>query len=186
MKDDANQKPASATTPAAKEAGKPPYNTQPAGLEQWLDTTFNTKAPFQLPYGLRVWLADNAWWLVLVGAGLSLIGVLQAYFAMNATENFVATYGMRDMVTVSRSSVYVSVLISVLSAVLLFMASSKLKLHEKDGWNLLYYNFLLASALSLLSGVLFNPFGLAVLVWFVIGFAIGAFVLFQIRRYFSK
>lgn len=170
-------------------AGNPPYDTQPAGWEQWFDTTFNKKAPFQFPDNIKDWLANNSWWLVLVGAGLSVLGILGAYSSLNMADKMITSYGLRSEVgmAVNANAVYLSILASIVSAVLLFMASSKLKLHQKAGWNLLYYNFLLGLAVSLVTMVLYASYDLVGRVLgFVIGMAIGAFILFQIRSRFSK
>jgi hypothetical protein len=169
------------------------YNTQPAGLEKKLDEIFYKKAPFQLPVGLTKWLADNSWWLVLVGAVLSVLGILSAYGTMNRIDQaglYLDSYsymGMSDTFNQSKNMLYVSMLSSAVSAVLLFMASSKLKAHLKSGWNLMYYSFLLNAAISLIGSLLFTPSTFVFsLIGFAIGFTIGAYILFQLRHYFAK
>lgn len=169
------------------------YNTQPAGLEKKLDEVFHKKAPFQLPAGLTKWLADNSWWLVLVGAVLSVMGIFSTYSTMNYIDQtgvYLDSYaypGAGQALGQSKNMLYVSMLTSAVAAVLLFMASSKLKTHQKAGWNLMYYNFLISAALSLVSSLLFTPATFVFsLIGFAIGFTIGAYILFQLRGYFTK
>lgn len=170
------------------------YDTQPPGLEKWLDETFHLKAPFQFPVGLSSWLANNSWWLALVGAVLSVLGVLSTYNSINyfnETTQMLGAYGATGatgaLLGQSVNLLYVSMASSAIAAVLLFLASSKLKAHQKAGWNLVYYNFLINAALSLVGSALFATATIVFsLIGFVIGFAIGAYILFQIRGYFTK
>jgi mannitol-specific phosphotransferase system IIBC component len=176
-----------------KHAGvSPAYNTQPAGLEKKLDEVFYKKAPFQLPAGLTKWLADNSWWIVLVGAVLSLFAIYSTYTSMTyvaQTSDLLGAYGYGydTVLTQSKNMLYVSMLSSAIGAVLLFMASSKLKVHEKAGWNLLYYNFLLNLAVTVVGTLVFAPASFLVsVIGFAIGFVIGAYILFQLRPRFAK
>lgn len=171
--------------------GNPAYNTQPAGLEQKLDEVFHKKAPFQFPAGLTNWLADNSWWLVLVGAVLSVLGILSTLSTMNYVNQAglyldSVAYPGTGSFQQSKNLLYVSMLSSAISAVLLFMASSKLKAHQKAGWNLMYYSFLINAVLSLVGSLVFSPGSFVYsLIGFAIGFVIGAYILFQLRAKFA-
>jgi hypothetical protein len=177
-----------------KETNQPhknvPYDTQPAGLEKALDGVFFKKSPMQLPPNVTKWLADNSWWIVLVGAVASVLSIFSLLSLVNTANNIDAlynTYGLGDTYARSTNSLYVSMIASAVSAVLLFMASSKLKAHQKAGWNLVYYNFLINAVISLVSFALSSPGLLAgSLIGFAIGFVIGAYLLFQLRGHFSK
>lgn len=166
------------------------YNTQPAGLEKWLDETYK-KGP-QLPDGGKKWLGDNAWWLALIGGILSLWG---AWGFWNASQ-YVSTIG-RWADDISRvtgvdygtSSLgfawYVALAAMVLQGVLLLMAFQKLKVHQKSGWNLLFYS----SLVSLVMGVVYimvPGYGAGSLIGTAIGAVIGWFFLFQARGKFVK
>lgn len=167
------------------------YDTQPAGFEKTLDEVFNKKAPFNLPAELTKWIADNSWWIVLVGAVLSALGILAALNTLNSLNNnfysLLNTYDVNGSISASKNSLYLSMLVSAVSAVLMFMAYPKLKAHKKSGWNLLYYNFLLGLILSIVSSVLFAGNNLVTSVLtLAVGFVIGAFILFQVRGYFTN
>ena len=178
-----------------KETNQPsknaPYNTQPAGLEKTLDGVFHLKAPFQFPPNVTKWLADNSWWLVLIGAAVSVLGIFSMFSAINTANQvdvLFDAYGVgNSYMTQSTNALYVSIIASAISAVLLFMASAKLKLYQKAGWNLLYYNFLINVVVALVSSALSSPVSLlGSLFILVIGFSIGAYILFQIRGHFAK
>lgn len=167
------------------------YDTQPAGLEKWVDETFNKKAPFKFPENFRTWLADNAWWLVLIGAILTLWSVWGAWQAAMYTSEIVnwanemsRAYG--GPVTTPQLGLfwYLAVAGLVIQCVMYFMASSKLREHKKSGWNLLFY----ASLVSLVVGLLYlfsSYFGAGSFIGTLIGTAIGWYVLFQIRDKFT-
>jgi flagellar biosynthesis protein FliR len=86
----------------------------------------------------------------------------------------------------SANVLYISMAVNAVSAVLLFMAFQKLKVHQKSGWNLVYYNMLLGITASLVSSVVFATYALVGgLIGVAIGLAIGGTLLFQIRKYFQ-
>lgn len=162
------------------------YNTQPAGLEKKLDELYS-KGPVHLPKGGQKWLADNAWWIVLVGAVLSLLSILtswQAIASFSALSNSLAgSYGYYAL-GYNAGYWWVMLIATVIETVLLFMAFQKLKEHKKDGWNLLFYVSLVSIVSVILAGLVSGT-----LVSMVLGAALGAliswFFLFEIRKYFK-
>lgn len=170
------------------EGHSPAYNTQPAGLEKWMDETLNKKSPVQLPAGAKKWLADNSWWMAIVGAALSLVSAWGTWQSANTANRVLEAFGVgnvyRQEIT---NAVWVSILMSLASAVILFMAQSKLKTHHKDGWNLLFYSFLLSFVLTAVSVVMNASYDLVGgIVGLAIGFVIGGWLLFQFRSQFTK
>lgn len=161
------------------------YNTQPAGLEKKLDELYG-KSPVHLPKGGQKWLADNAWWIVLVGAVLSLLSILsswQAITSFSAISSNLSGYGYYST-PFNAGYWWIMLLATAVETVLLFMAFQKLKEHKKDGWNLLFYVSLISIVAVLLAGMVSGAF-----VSMVFGAAIGAliswFFLFEIRSYFK-
>ncbi|MGB3023833.1 MAG: hypothetical protein WBB39_03445 [Candidatus Saccharimonadales bacterium] len=178
-----------APKPTAQHETAIAYNTQPAGLEKWMDTTFNKQSPVQLPAGVKKWFGNNLWWLAIVGGVLSLLGALSVWNAANMANTVLDAYG--DLATPYRqqigSAVYVSMATSVVGAALLLLAQGKLKEHRKEGWNLLFYNFLLSLVLSVVSVVMSGSYALVGgIVGLAIGFVIGGWLLFQFRSQFSR
>jgi hypothetical protein len=152
---------------------------------------FYQKSPLQIPPNITKWLADNSWWIVLVGAVASVLSIFSMFSLINTANQanvLFDAYGVGDSyLAQSTNALYLSIASSAISAVLLFIASSKLKVHQKAGWNLLYYSFLINIVVSVVSLVAFSPVSfVGSLVGTVLGFVIGAYILFQLRGHFSK
>ena len=151
-----------------------------------------SKAP-HLPENVRTWLAENAWWLVIIGVVLSVLGLLSLVSVL-----FLASAGL-SLAGVAAGGAYgaaagvalggvllVTTLFSaalfVVEVVLLGMAISPLKSHKKRGWNLLFYVALLNAVVTVVVHVL--SFDLVGLVWGLLWAAVGAYFLFETRNYF--
>lgn len=162
------------------------YNTQPAGLEKSLDGMYK-KWP-QLPEGFKKWLANNVWWLALVGAILSALSVLTSWnyaSQVSRVDDFARSYGVDLYNGGSSTYWWIMMAASAVEAVLLFMAFQKLKEHKKDGWNLLFYTSLVSVGATVLTAFMSKS-----VVGTLIGAAIGAliswFFLFAVRSKFTK
>jgi len=175
-----------------KHAHTPVFNTQPTGLEKWLDET-NRKLSFQLPEEGRKWIANNVWWLTLIGGILSLWGAW-GFWQLGHTvsswgrwaEEVGRAYGVDTAGTSSLGVTwYLALAVMLVQGVLLLVAFQQLKEHKKSGWNLLFYSSLLSVLLGFV--YIFVPgYGAANLIGWVIGAVISWFFLFQIRKYFVK
>ncbi len=178
------QKSTKSTTAVA--GANPAYTTQPKGLEQWFDTTFNKNFPVKLPTGLTKWLADNAWWLALVGAIVSAFSLLVTWQGLNTINTIYSAWDLNEYYAVPRNSAYLWMLEMAVSALLLFMAFQKLKVHQKSGWDLLYYNFLLSLIFAVVGIVLYPSMLVNSLISAAVVLVIGSVVLLQTRHYFNK
>lgn len=173
-----------------RESTGPAFNTQPAGLEKWVDQT--VKQLPAIPANGRKWLADNAWWLALVGGILSVWGLWSMWQAANLVnqlgawaDRISASYGVATTSSQLGVMWYAALAAMAVQAVLMFLAFQPLKEHKKSGWNLLFYS----SLVSLVVGVvyLFVPaYGISSLLGMVVGTAIGWYILFNIRGHFTK
>lgn len=162
------------------------YNTQPAGLEKSIDGMYK-KWP-QLPEGFKKWLADNVWWLALIGAVLSVLSVLSSWnYAMNVgrVSDIAGSYGVDLYYGYSATYWWIMLAASAVEAVLLFMAFQKLKLHQKDGWNLLFYTSLVSVVSVVVAGFVAGSV-VGTLIGAAIGALIGWYFLFAIRSKFTK
>ena len=157
-------------------------DTKSGGLEKWLDDMYK-KFPLQLPEGARKWIADNAWWLTLIGGVLTLWGVLSFWQVGHYVSDVARVYGV-DTSTNLGVTWYVALGTMLVQAILYLMAVPKLKNHQKSGWNLVFY----ASLVSVIMGLvyLFTPGYAGSIVGVVLGALIGWFFLFQVRSKFVK
>jgi len=161
------------------------------GLESSLNDVFGKSAP-GLPKGFKEFLVKIVPWLALLGGIFGLWSAWAIYRWVN-TSNGLADYanelsrafGGTDVVNYSWSlGLYIAVAVLVVTAVLYVMAFSPLQKFQKKGWDYLFY----ALILNLVYGVVvaFTAFGtFGNLFGALIGSAIGAYFLFQIRDYYT-
>jgi hypothetical protein len=146
-----------------------------------------------LPKNIHTWLADNAWWIVAIGAVLSALG---AFTVLSATlfvgsvltgagygYSSVAGAAVASATGVALVAALLSVASLVVSAVLFGLAVSPLKAHKKKGWDYVFAAELIAVAVSVVSVVV--SFNVGGLVSAVVGAAIGFYFLFEVRGHFG-
>jgi hypothetical protein len=139
-----------------------------------------------LPKNGQKWLAQNAWWLVLIGV---IFGVMGIFFVISVTllaGMFLAGFGGFAGVAaggIALLAVLVYLIFSIAEVVLSAMAIAPLKTMRTQGWTLLFMA-MLVNVLSLVFSFLFN-FNLFSLVWGLIIVAIAMFFLFEVRDYFT-
>lgn len=156
-----------------------------SGLEKWLDGVYKNVP--SLPEGVRKWLANNVWWLALIGGILGLLSAFGLWQAVQVANNLVynlgtysAAYGAQY-----RPLIWISLVVTVVQSVLLLMAYNGLKAHRKSGWNLLFYTSLL-SVVTIIAYLLTASYGFSNAIGSLIGMAISFYFLFQIRSYFTE
>lgn len=139
-----------------------------------------------LPEKGRRWIADNCWWIVLVGVillSLNILGVLGILLAGTMLLSVAAgVYGaMLGGVVALLALVWIA--LYILTTVLLAMAVGPLKLHKKRGWKLLF----LVTAISVIVEIsyVFVSADVGSFIGSMIGTAVGAYFLFEIREYFA-
>ncbi len=143
-----------------------------------------------LPAEVRAWLANNAWWLVLVGVvllGLSLFALiplvltalgLSAILGASLLGSYGYTNGMAWISTLF------ALVTAVVTLVLFILAVSPLKAKSKKGWSLLFLSLLVALVFDLASDVVnLSIFGIVTsLLWA----AVEGYFLFEIRDEFGR
>jgi hypothetical protein len=159
-------------------------------LEIRLDGWLNRKAPIKLPPEARRTLAGALWWISLIVGVMQLWGAWALWNIGHATDAAYTAY-LTDVYGETNPTIHLGLFYWVAFfcilgvGIITLVAAPKLKQMKKSGWNLLFYSMLLNAAfalLRLLSGVdgIFSGFFGAIL-----GAAIGSFLLFQVRDYFT-
>jgi len=143
------------------------------GLIAGLEPYFTTKAPFQLPEGGRVWIAEYSWIISLVLGLLSLPAVL----GLLALAGIVGSVGAS--VGVVMPLLWVSMLALIIQIGFLFWAVPGLRVQSySKGWKIVFYSELFSAAYAILSLSIGSIVGAA------IGLLIGFFFLFQVKSKF--
>ena len=157
-------------------------------LEKKLNDLY--KGAPHLPKEAQHWLADNVWWLALLGAILSLLGLLfiipllLAAFALTTVVSPIAGYGYySDPVGLGWLAVVVSIVSYIVTAVLLALAVNPLKVKAKKGWEFVFLSYVVNFGLSIVVAVL--SFNLGSVLGSVVGAVIGGYFLFEIYSYFG-
>lgn len=140
-----------------------------------------------LPQGGRKWLADNVWWIVLIAAvaggfgalALVLVTLLGGVFLAGAVFLFSAKFGGLSLLLA-----VVVVALSLVNLAVAIMAISPLKDKLKKGWLLLGLSLLIGCIAAILTDLIKQD-TLAV-VKEVVFLAIGVYVLFELRDYFTR
>lgn len=141
-----------------------------------------------LPKTFTQWLADNIWWLVIIGVVLSILSLLAliplALFAFGLSAS-VATAYTTDVSSFQGAWLSVGLQLAVLIAttVIEAFAISPLKVKAKKGWTLLFIAALVNTVANIIISLVdFNIFGIVTgLLWA----AVWGYVLFEIHGYFG-
>jgi hypothetical protein len=147
-----------------------------------------------LPTNWRKWISDNIWWITLVGVILSVIGLfglliilLGAVSFFGTTSVFYGAYVPAAYSGVQLFAGFVQLLFLVATVAITAMAVMPLRLMRKKGWDLLFLSFLVGIVAQIVGAVLMaNPSGIiTTLLSDLIGAAISAYFLFEVRSYFK-
>ena len=154
---------------------------QLAPLEESLAKVFKDLP--HLPKGLRDWLYENVWWLVIVGLVFSVFGVFAGLSSLAVLASL--TMGMYGVAFVGAWVVasIISLVVLVATIVVEAMAIQPLKNKQKRGWDLLFLSLIISvvgTAVTSLVGM--NVFGL---IGILIGAAIGGYLLFEMRGHYT-
>jgi len=142
-----------------------------------------------LPAAGQKWIAQNAWWIVLIGAIASAIGVLVTigaiftYLAVDTSVYYlVPVYGPGWII-----AQVVGMLFAAAIAIISGVAVSPLKAMSKKGWNILFVVILIEAVRVVLTSILsLSVIGFIFgIIFGAIGLAISAYFVFEIRSYFG-
>lgn len=147
-----------------------------------------------LPSGGQKWLADNVWWIVIIGVVLSafgLFGIISLLFLAGAGLTLAggaigSGYGAAAGAALGGLLIITSLIslaVYIVELVLMVMAISPLKAHKKLGWDLLFIVTLINVASIVVTGLIaMNIFSIF---WGLVWAAVGAYFLFEIRSHFE-
>jgi hypothetical protein len=137
-----------------------------------------------LPKGFTKWLAENSWWLTIVGVVFSVIGAFGLLAAMTAGSALMVVVGAPALGGMFFISTLISLIGIGVSVVAEVMAITPLKAMKKRGWDLMFFVLLVSVAMGLLGSLLSANVG--GILFGLIGAAIGAYVLLELKHYFVK
>jgi hypothetical protein len=153
-------------------------------LEKWW------KGIPHLPKGGQRWLAENVWWLTLIGAILSAISFLVLLNTIRQLASPVSYFGYVLTPAYTGWAIFtsiVSLVFVVITGLLLAFAVKPLRAIDKKGWTLLFIVGLVEAVNIVLNAILsLSVFGfITEIIFGAIGFAIGMYFLFEIRDHFA-
>jgi uncharacterized membrane protein len=144
-----------------------------------------------LPENWRKWLAENSWWLTLIGVVLSVFALFALFASLSLFTATTSLYGQIVTTAIAQThgglwmtSVWISLALMAVTVVIEAIAISPLKAMSKKGWDLLFLSVVIGVVSSLISAVL--NIDITSLISAVIGAVIGSYVLFEIRSHFKK
>ena len=154
-----------------------------------------TKSVPHLPAAGQKWLAHNVWWIVLIAAIATGIGILFAIgglFTLIALLGAVSSsiYGYYAVSSVSGLNVLsavVAIVLSVLSGILLAMAVKPLQSVQHKGWKILFVVWLVEVATVVINAILsFSVLGFILgIIFGGIFSAVTGYFIFEIRGQFA-
>lgn len=159
-------------------------------LETKLNELFVKNAP-ALPKGGKDFLVQYIPYLSLIGGLFSLWAAFgiwdwarQANKVVDWANQLSASVG-GETISTSRwtATLWISLIILVITGIIYILAYSPLKARKKAGWNLLFYALLLGVVNGIV-GIFIDNYGggFGGFIGSLIGFAIGGYLLFQIRE----
>jgi hypothetical protein len=139
-----------------------------------------------LPENGRKWVAENLWWLTLIGV---ILGAIGAFTVLSALLTGAMILGVSGSLGVSAGGMIFTALLltlafSVANVIIAAFAISPLKSMKKLGWSLLFLIALINVA-SLIIGFIFNQ-NVISLIYGLLFAAVGGYFLFEIRDFYGK
>ena len=163
----------------------PPVSGPLAALEATFYEWFVYKAPFQFPAGLTEFIVKYGPWITLVLAIILLPFIFTAISGALIITSLVATYGA-GITAQPTIMLWVSLVVLVVQAVVMFISIPKLLKRQRSGWQLLFYANLISLAAGIIGSFSYGYFAFGSIIWALISAIIAFFVLFQIRYAYTK
>jgi len=159
----------------------PPVSGPLAQLEAWMYDMLVYKAPYQLPKGFTDWVVINTALGLALVIGVLMLPLILGVFTVSTYVGVYASY-----FTVSVSPLYyVAIAMLVIQVIVMFISIPMLLKRQRAGWLLLFYADLVSLAYSVFNSFSYG-FNFGGLLMGLIGAAVGFYVVFQIRSYYTK
>ena len=136
-----------------------------------------------LPANFTKWLADNSWWLALIGVILGAFGLLGTLGAIGAGSALLTAVGGPALGGTLLIGSLVSIAFGAASLVVEVMAITPLKTLQKKGWDLIFLSVLISIAGGVVSAVL--GMNIASLLMTAVAAAISGYFLFELRSHYK-
>lgn len=152
------------------------------------------KSAPNLPNDARKSLAENAWWIVIVGIIFMIINVLRGLSYIENQISLQGTAAGSYYISSATSSdwslltVGVSIFFLTMQIILLFLAVNPLKEMQKKGWVLLFASWLI-SGVALVANALLTLGVFSFIITILLGavwLAISGYFLFEIHGQFAR
>lgn len=140
-----------------------------------------------LPPNVRKWIAENAWWLVIISVVLGGFAILSILGAIALVGTVATVYGGPVVGAALTGTFLIASLVLlamlILMVVLESMAIKPLKALQKRGWDLIFLVTFISLVLGVVSALL--SFDFAGILRSVVGAAIAYYFLYEILGYFK-
>lgn len=140
-----------------------------------------------LPKASQRWIAQNVWWIVLVGVILSGIGIFWTLTLAVSAGALLTIFGGVIGAAIGGFAVIavlVSLAVTIVNTVIAALAITPLKALRYKGWSLLFLTSVINVASLVLVFIL--SFNLGALIWGLLVTAIGLYFLFEVRSLFVE
>ena len=152
--------------------------TKSNSLDGFFERVFVTKAPFQLPEGVREWIVKYSPWITLIILILMAPAILAA-IGLGAAFGGLALLGGLT----SGGMYYVGMIAGILEIVLLIIALPGLFKRKLSSWRLVFYSSLLSIVIGIITDLVYLEIG--GLIVSLISAIISLYILYQIKSKYS-
>ncbi len=145
------------------------------------------KAVPHLPVNVQKWIAENMWWITIVGVAFGAFGIITVFGTIAVLGAFGAAYAGAIVGAALTGAILVAAFITMLSlivtVVLEALAIKPLKAFQKRGWDLLFLSVVVTFGFSAVSSLLGGDvFGL---IRSVLIAGVSSYFLTEISSYFK-
>lgn len=139
-----------------------------------------------LPSNGRMWLAENAWWMILIGVVLGGFGTIGTFATVSFVGALLAGFGGMFGAMVGGLAVIavaISLVFSIVTIILLLLAIAPLKHMRGRGWRLVFYA-VLVNALGVVLHFLVSG-NIMGLIWNLAWLAVGMYFLYEMKKHYQ-